>query len=377
MSFARALAGCVAAAVLTAACGHPQAASARQPLTPAAASHAAAAFAALMQQYYQGGKFQGAGYWQNAQGFWVILDEYQATHDASLKTDIAEVYLANSQGTFGNYDTLYVDDEGWWALDWIRAWDLTGDPAYLATAKTIFQSMAATWDSTCGGGVWWNHTKTYKNAIPNELFLLVADELHEVTPGDAGTGSYIWWAQREATWFQSSGMINLAGQVNDGLTASCMNNGGNPWTYNQGVILAGMSELYHITGDKAYLQLAEKIATAETRYGTDANGVLQEKGCSSTTSCGGDGPLFKGIFIRYLWWLYHYDPNPAYLKLINTSLNSLWANDRTANGLFGLDWAGPTPPASEIIVEDDIAATMALTSVSVQSPTPPRVGPKA
>lgn len=329
-----------------------------------------------MARYYQGGKFAGAGYWQNAQGFWTMLDEYQAHPTSALRTQISEVYLANSRGILGNYDAPYVDDEGWWALDWIRAWDLTGDAAYLTTAKNVFTDMASTWDNTCGGGVWWNHSKTYKNAIPNELFLLVADELHQVTPGDSGTNSYLWWAEREANWFEKSGMINLAGQVNDGLTASCMNNGGNPWTYNQGVILAGLSELAQITGDQSYLQLAEKIATAETQYGTDANGVLQEKGCSSTTACGSDGPLFKGIFIRYLWWLYSYDPNPAYLKLINTSLNSLWANDRTPNDRFGLNWAGPAQPA-DINVEDDIAGTMALTSVSVRSPTPPRLGPKA
>lgn len=329
-----------------------------------------------MQQYFRGGRFTGAGFWQNANGLWDILDEYQATQSPALKTDIAEVYLANSNGSLGNYDAEYVDDEGWWALDWIRAWDLTGNAMYLATAKSLFQSMASTWDNTCGGGVWWNHTKTYKNAIPNELFLLVADQLHTVTPGDSGTNSYIWWAEREANWFQKSGMINPAGQVNDGLTATCVNNGGNPWTYNQGVILAGLAELSHITGDTQYLRLAERIASAEVQFGTNANGVLQEKGCQSPTSCGSDGPLFKGVFIRYLWWLYSYDPNPAYMKLINTSLNSLWANDRTSNNLFGLDWAGPASP-SNIIVEDDIAGTMALTSVSVKYPTPPRVGPPA
>ena len=106
------------------------------------------------------------------------------------------------------------------------------------------------------------HGAHYKNAIPNELFLLNAIRLHQRTPGDGGTGSYFYWATNEWSWFKNSGMINAQNLINDGLTANCLNNGQTTWTYNQGVILGGLTELYKITGDTNYLVAAETIANA-------------------------------------------------------------------------------------------------------------------
>src|SRR5207248_9208110 len=117
----------------------------------------------------------------------------------------------------------YYDDEGWWALTWIKAYDLTGETRYLDMAKSLFDDMKGGWDEAGGGGVWWNKDRKYKNAIANELFLTVAARLHQRTPGDGGKESYIEWAQREADWFEASGMINAQNLVNDGLNAEGKN----------------------------------------------------------------------------------------------------------------------------------------------------------
>ena len=61
------------------------------------------------------------------------------------------------------------------------------------------------------------------------------------------TRSTLRWAKAEWSWFKGSGMINGSNLVNDGLTARCDNNHGTTWTYNQGVILAGLSQLYRAT----------------------------------------------------------------------------------------------------------------------------------
>lgn len=357
----------VTLAALLAACGLPPV---RPPITAAARADAAAA--ALQANFYENGRYAGASFWQNAQGLAVVLDEYQRTHAAGWKADIAQIYRANAQGRPGNYRASYVDDEGWWAVDWIRAWDLTGDPAYLTSAKQIFAHMASDWGGDCGGGVYWNHSDTYKNAIPNELFLEVAVLLHEVTPGDSGSGSYLAWAEREADWFLGSGMINAAGLVNDGLTPGCTNNGQTTWTYNQGVILAGLAELSRVTGDPRYLDSAERIAGAAVRVLVTSGGVVYERGCEPQGSCGADGALFKGIFVTNLWWLYRYDPNPAFLRVLQATSASIWTQDRTQADTFGLHFAGPAPDPVLVTVQQDISAAMALAATATPLPTPAR-----
>ena len=120
------------------------------------------------------------------------------------------------------------------------AYDLTGDSRYLATARADADHMYAYWNGTCGGGVWWNQSSTYKNAITNELFLLAAARLHRRAPNGMGSGSYYDWAFREWQWFRNSGMINAQHRINDGLDANCKNNNGPTWSYNQGVVLGAM-----------------------------------------------------------------------------------------------------------------------------------------
>jgi predicted alpha-1,6-mannanase (GH76 family) len=338
---------------------------------PVQAGRAGTAVSALQATYYDGaGRWRGAGYWNTANAFSIVLDEYQATGAPAWRTAIREVYRANSQGTIGNFTSNAIDDEQWWGLDWVRAWDLTGDLAYLDAARAVFSNAARTWDGECGGGVWWTASKSYKNAITNELFLLLAVELHEVTPGDAGPGSYLSWAEREANWFLGSGMINPGGLVNDGLTSGCRNNGGTTWTYNQGVILAGLAELYHVTGERTYLDAALRIANAATAR-LARSGVLYEVGCEPRDDCDSDQQLFKGIFIRYLWWLYQRDPEPQYRSFIRTNLDAIWADDRTGAGTFGIHWAGPV---ADVTVNTDIEAVEAFTATSVPL-TPPRRAP--
>ena len=54
-------------------------------------------------------------------------------------------------------------------LTWIRAYELTGDRAYLRQAKSVFKALAKGWTPVCGGGLQWAHRKPYKNAITTEI----------------------------------------------------------------------------------------------------------------------------------------------------------------------------------------------------------------
>jgi predicted alpha-1,6-mannanase (GH76 family) len=306
------------------------------------------AAAAILQQWYNpSGLYDTTGWWNAANCIEAIENVIFANNDLQYLSVLTNTYNLNSGGNFLN---SYYDDEGWWANAWIRAYDLTGNPAFLNTAKTIFSDLVTGWDATnlsCPGGVWWDKIHSYKNAIPNELFLLAAIRLHQRTPGDGGAGSYFYWATNEWAWFKASGMINGQQLVNDGLNASCQNNGSTTWTYNQGVILGGLADLYKVTGDVAYLNQATAIADAAVANLVDANGVLREP-CETTGCGGGDVPQFKGIFIRYLAYLYDLTRKPAYYSLLYKSAHAAWFNDRNVYNQLGLKWDGPfdSPDAS-------------------------------
>ena len=219
----------------------------------------ALATSALQQWYNTNGLWDTTGWWNAANCVEAIENAITTQNGGPYLSVLDETFRHNSRGNFLND---YYDDEGWWALAWIRAFDLTGEARYLNAAKTIFQDMTGGWDSHCGGGIWWRKERDYKNAIANELFLLTAVRLHQRTPEKKEAARYLDWALREWAWFDKSGMINSRNLVNDGLNDHCENNQQTAWTYNQGVILGGLAELYKSTADTNNLNRAQAIADA-------------------------------------------------------------------------------------------------------------------
>jgi predicted alpha-1,6-mannanase (GH76 family) len=274
--------------------------------------------------------------WQPALAIDSVVNTYERTRDGK--------YLKVIERSFVRYRgrrSHFYDDDGWFLNAWLRVYDVTGDPRYLDEAKALFAGMTQGWDDVFGGGLWWNKDRGYKNAITNELFLLAAARLHRRAGNGTGEGSYHDWAFRGWNWFEASGMINAAHLVNDGLDASGANNGGVTWSYNQGVILGGLVELWRISRDDAYLDRARQIADAAIDVLTDAGSILMEPG--EPESCGGDALLFKGIFVQGLARLYNADraSRPAYWAFLNANADSVWNVSRRWRNGVGSSWAGP------------------------------------
>ncbi|MGH2162321.1 glycoside hydrolase family 76 protein, partial [Enterococcus faecalis] len=81
---------------------------------------------------------------------------------------------------------------------------------------------------------------------------------------------------------------------NDGLDQKmCKNNAGTVWSYNQGVILASLTELNQATGgsddDTSYITTAQQIADAAIAA-LAPSGILTDP-CEP--NCGADGAQFK------------------------------------------------------------------------------------
>jgi predicted alpha-1,6-mannanase (GH76 family) len=294
--------------------------------------------ARVLQEWYNArGQWDTTGWWNAANCLEAIEHVIELTNGEQYTDVIRRTFNRNRRDNFLNE---FYDDEGWWALAWIRAFDLTGETRYLDMAKVIFADMVTGWDDHCGGGIWWKKDRKYKNAISNELFLLTAIRLHQRTPGDAGPGSYLDWAQRDWAWFRQSGMINDQNLVNDGLNDQCENNRQTTWTYNQGVIIGGLVEMYRTTGETNFLTQAIAIGDAAITTLVGDTGVLQEPN-ERRGLRGADGPQFKGIFIRHLAELYETTGYPRYREFLVRNAESVWRNNRDEAGRFGGRWRGP------------------------------------
>ncbi|KAI1290535.1 putative glycosyl hydrolase [Xylaria venustula] len=268
-------------------------------------------------------------------------DEYADL--AAFTVDTQRAPLAWWPEGDGDFRADSTDDTGWWALALTSLYQVTGNSTYLDLAKEDEAYMYDYWNTTtCGGGLIWNiPSETYHNAISNELYLELTATLHNLIPGDT---VYLDRALEEWDWFNATGMINSAGLVNDGLTedASCVNNGQPVWTYNQGVILAGLVQLAAATDDDSYLDAARSIADAVvSSTSLSPDGILTENACATANDCEPNGTAFKGIFIRGLSKLDAVFDDHPYQEYIQQNAQSVYDNARNSTNFYGFAWQGP------------------------------------
>jgi len=248
-------------------------------------------------------------------------------------------FVAGNQALLDSAINDGVDDMAWAAIAHVKAYRLNHDRGSLAAARQIFATMTRYWDEFCNGGVWWNRSRTYKNAITNELFLVLATSLYETTHEP----DYRQWAHREWDWFARSGMINADSLVNDGLD-HCRNNHDTTWTYNQGVVLGGLSALFRFTRQRTYLDQAVRIASATIeRLATPVNGIaiLKEPGGVLNS----DQQQFKGIFVKYLAQLAltlprASAPRKRFARFLLANADDLWNHARNDANECNVYWHG-------------------------------------
>jgi predicted alpha-1,6-mannanase (GH76 family) len=333
--------------------------------------YASAGIGALQRWYDpKTGRWRTTGWWNAANALTAVIGYTQRTGD-DAHAGVIETTFAAARRRHADFVVKYYDDNGWWALAWVAAYDLTGDSRYLDAARVIFEHNTAGWDDTCRGGLWWSRARKYKNAITNELFLVLAARLHQRTAD--GRAGYLAWARREWEWLRASGLIGASGLVNDGLTPACANNGGVTWTYNQGVILGGLAAMYEITGDRGYLEHGESIADAALARLTSPPsaipaGILTEPGELATAAGDTDRPQFKGIFVRYLYDFSRHSRRPAYGAFILRNARSIWDNDQNADHEFGLRWTGPFDRADAGRQSSALDALSAAVAVAARPP---------
>ncbi|MFF9391946.1 glycoside hydrolase family 76 protein [Streptomyces griseoluteus] len=307
---------------------------------------------ALMASYQTNEGWWRSSWWNSAVALTSVVDFARATGTHDYDWAVARTFEQN-KGAFpaggrssdpveGHFISRAVDDAAWWGVGWVAAYDLTHERRYLDEAVTITDYVRGFWDpSTCGGGVWWNRERTYKNAVTSGLYLWLTSALHQRLAGDTV------WGTRAVTagdWYLGSGLIGSSGLVNDGLTPGCANNGQTVWSYNQGLAIGGFTELWRSTGSSRYLDAAKRLADAAlSSTALTRDGVLTESCDVGGASCDDNQKQFKGVFVRQLADLASATGSPAYRAYLVRQADSVWAKDRDPLNRLGQRWAGGSP----------------------------------
>ncbi|MFI8347741.1 glycoside hydrolase family 76 protein [Streptomyces sp. NPDC085596] len=324
---------------------------------------------ALMASYQTNEGWWRSSWWNSAVALTSLSDFAQATGRHDYDWVIARTFEQN-KGVFpaggrssdpveGHFISRAVDDAAWWAIAWVAAYDQTGERRYLDEAVTIADYVRGFWDTgSCGGGVWWDRERTYKNAVTSGLYLWLTSALHQRLSGDT-----VWGARAVTAgdWYLGSGLINGSGLVNDGLTSGCANNGQTVWSYNQGLAIGGFTELWRSTGDGRYLDTAKRLADAALSSPVlTRDGVLTESCDVGSAQCDDNQKQFKGVFVRHLADLASATGSSTYRAYLVRQADSVWAKDRDPLNRLGQRWAGTGP--NQVDWRTQASALAALTA---------------
>jgi len=330
----------------------------------------------MQSHYYVSGtgQYTGGSLWTDANAVEDLHNLMLARNSDEFSTVGASSFIGRAALSNANWPAILGgsnDDAGWIVLALWKIADYKGARGqdaspYLNAASKIYDIIAGQWDGTCGGGVWWSTAHTYKNAITNQLFLLISANgyLRNRNP------TYLTNAQNTWNWLKSSGMRNSAGLWNDGLdTNTCRNNGQTTWTYNQGVIASGLANLYAATGDKTLLGEAEITLDATIRN-LVTNNILRES-CDNALSggavCNQDQQIFKGLWTKHLQYYLDMANDPArtakYSSFLGSQTSAVFHFGTNANNDVGSVWYAPdqggsifTPKTSAGGLEAHVAA---------------------
>ncbi|MCH5219912.1 MAG: AGE family epimerase/isomerase [Muribaculaceae bacterium] len=237
----------------------------------------------------------GYNYWWMAHAIDAYVDAYRRSnlrqHELHARAIRTGMYTAYDPGRHDLWNSYY-DDMEWMCLACLRASETfsMGASTWLDEARQLFDWIWAGWDETTGGILWNSESQRgvidSKNSCSNGPAMIAAALLYQKT----GEEHYL---EKAVKIFEFMNAHNLFddGFVKDGPTN---NNRGWTFTYNQGTWVGGLLELYRVTGDTKYRDIATELIdkSIDSRW-YSPYGVMGESGK-------GDGGLFKGIYVRYI-----------------------------------------------------------------------------
>ena len=280
------------------------------------------------------GSSNWAAYWPNAHALDVLIDAYLRNPAPGIKVQMDNLMTGVRAKNGNTWIGYYYDDMEWMALAALRAYTATHDVLYKNCSDTLWQDIKKGWSTDLGGGIWWRKDNPSKNTPSNMPAAILAARRYELFNATAD----LQWAVQIYNWEKAVLYESTGGQVYDNIDKNGNKNTNWKFTYNQGTFLGAALELYKITGNSQYQGDAIQAADYAVSSGfLTSNGILKDEG-------GGDGGLFKGIFVRYLTRLImegmlDAGKKSGYISFLRANGESLWSKGTNKNLLlFGSGW---------------------------------------
>lgn len=284
-------------------------------------------------------------FWQVCEQIEALEDAYERTQNPTYGGMITKLLRGLNQIVSGTEDwaswNQYNDDIMWGVIALARAYEMTGNADFLSQAQFQFNAVwTRGWDTTLGGGLWWNTDKQTKNACINFPATIAALYLARNTQntGYRSQADLLWTWSRAHLYNQSTGRVIDHIQA-DGTPAP------DSWsfTYNQGTFIGAAYMLFQDSGVQGYLpDCALAAAWTKAHLADAATGILQENGDKSSSEGGGDGPGFKGIFARWCGKYAQGEHESALQTWLTANADAAWAC-RNAHGVSWAQWWQRTP----------------------------------
>lgn len=241
--------------------------------------------------------------------------------------------------------TKYYDDNDWVGIELVRVYKLTHSQAALTAAEGIMAFEVAGWASQpglgCPGGI--PFSNSVENTDRNTVTTAPAAELAAQLYHATGNVAYLQFAEQAYEWVRRC-LLQPGGLYADHVDPKGVVE---PmlWSYNQGTMIGAGALLYQATGNAAYLFQARQTARAALAHFTPE--VL-----------GSEIPFFPAVYFRNLLYLDSITHDPPGGAIAQAYVDYAWQNLRLSNNVF---LAG-SPASSDLLVQSAIAQIYALLS---------------
>ncbi|RZL00271.1 MAG: glycoside hydrolase family 76, partial [Pedobacter sp.] len=182
----------------------------------------------------------------------------------------------------------------------------------------IYRFMMTAYDTTAGGGLYWEEGKPTKNTCSNGPGILLALQLHLAT----NEKSYLDTALMLYEWtnknLQDGSKLYL-----DNINTKTGKVDGRKYSYNTGTMLQANVYLYEITNEKKYLDRALEIADAAVPF-FYGSGKFK------------DNLWFNAVMLRGFIHLRKHNTSDKYLDAFRKCTENELRTNKNKNGLIGV-----------------------------------------